>query len=61
MREVSYTIWEKDNELMPTTWGADWDNFSTANCFIITLDPSKCWIHEAVIVTIYDMWNVNDK
>jgi len=36
---------------MPTTWGADWDNFGAANHTVIALNPSSYCIHEVLIVT----------
>ena len=40
-------IWH--NETMFTTWSTDWDNYSTANCFVITLNPTPCCIHKTSI------------
>ena len=46
----------------PTTWGADWDYFGTADRCRHTLDPSPCCIQEVSIVTvapIRDLGNIS--
>ena len=40
---------------MPTIWGADWDDYDTANHFVIALSPSSCCIHKTSIIT----WNIS--
>jgi len=44
--------WGLDQDIMPTTWGADWDYFGTADRCRHTLYPCPCWLQEASIVTI---------
>ena len=46
----------KNKNTAPTTWGTDWDYFSTANHIVIVLCPSPCWKHEVSIVTLFPLW-----
>ena len=43
---------------MPTTWGADWDYFGTADRCRHTLYPCPCWLQKASIITVlnYSNW-----
>jgi len=43
--------WEQSKNIAPTTWGTDWDYYSTANHVVIILDPGPCCIQKASIVT----------
>ena len=43
--------WGISKKTIPTTWDADWYNYSTANYIVIALDPSPCWIHKVVFIT----------
>ena len=54
-------LWGKSSEITPTIWGADWDNYSTANCFIIALSSRPHYINEVVIVidSLYWSWKIN--
>jgi len=57
MRQQHCRQWESSKNRAPTTWGADWDYFSTADCVIITLCPSPCCIQEVlIIITTLSKW-----
>ena len=45
-------------DIASTTWGADWDSCGTANSVVIALDPSPCYILEALIVTDISIRNI---
>ena len=47
--------WKLSKNRAPTTWGANWDYFGTADHVIIILYPSPYCIHEVSIITIYDL------
>ena len=48
---MSHSIWGESEDRVPTTWGADWDYFGTADHVIITLGPSPHCILEVLLVT----------
>ena len=50
--DVSRRKWELGQNIIPTTWGADWDYYSAADRCCHTLYPYPCWLQEASIVTL---------
>ena len=44
--------WGLGQDIMPTTWGTDWDYYGAADHCRHTLYPCPCWLQEASIVTI---------
>jgi len=36
---MSHRTWGEHEEIIPTTWGTDWDNYSTANHCVIKKPP----------------------
>ena len=48
---MSHNIWGRGKDTTPTTWGADWDYYSTADHVVIILCPSLWCILEVSIVT----------
>ena len=52
MRQTSYCTWGASEVGAPTTWGADWDYYGTANYIIITLCSTPYCILKILIVTM---------
>ena len=50
MRQLSHCIWGESKVGAPTTWGADWDYYGTADHIITTLCPTLCYILKVSII-----------
>ena len=44
--------WGLGQDIMPTTWGTDWDYYGAADHCHHTLYPCPCWLQEVLIITI---------
>jgi len=50
--QMSYKTWERGKDIASTTWGTDWDYYSTADHIAIIFDPKPYWIFKVSVITI---------